>query len=74
MACASDVDPATLADMVFYWLNFDHFSALSLLSIKFAAQQTDGFSGAECVALCQEAAMGAMQEDVHATEVRITLL
>eukprot|EP00842_Homolaphlyctis_polyrhiza_P004170 jgi/Hompol1/4754/HPOL_001239-RA len=42
MACASDVDPALLAEL------------------------TDGFSGAETVAVCQEAAMLAMEEDLDA--------
>ncbi|KAJ3342403.1 spermatogenesis associated protein 5 [Gonapodya sp. JEL0774] len=31
--------------------------------------RTNGYSGAECVAVCQEAAMAAMEENVDATEV-----
>ncbi|KNC98972.1 AAA family ATPase, CDC48 subfamily [Spizellomyces punctatus DAOM BR117] len=33
------------------------------------AKMTEGYSGAECVAICQEAAMGAMEENVEASEV-----
>ncbi|KAJ3016238.1 hypothetical protein HKX48_004149 [Thoreauomyces humboldtii] len=33
------------------------------------AEATDGYSGAECVAVCQDAAMGAMEESVEAQEV-----
>ncbi|KAI8908834.1 P-loop containing nucleoside triphosphate hydrolase protein [Powellomyces hirtus] len=33
------------------------------------SKMTDGYSGAECVAICQDAAMSAMEEDVGADEV-----
>ncbi|KAJ3329757.1 spermatogenesis associated protein 5 [Blyttiomyces sp. JEL0837] len=40
------------------------------VDIEELTRLTDGFSGAEVVAVCQEAAMKAMEEDVLATEVK----
>lgn len=36
--------------------------------------QTEGCSGAEAVALCQEAALVAMEEDLEATEVTLSVV
>ncbi|KAJ3178078.1 spermatogenesis associated protein 5 [Geranomyces variabilis] len=35
------------------------------------SKMTDGYSGAECVAVCQDAAMAAMEEDVEAEKVHL---
>jgi len=34
----------------------------------------EGFSGAECVALCQNAAIHAMEEDIHIEMVKFSYL
>jgi SpoVK/Ycf46/Vps4 family AAA+-type ATPase len=39
------------------------------VDVEVVARMADGFSGAEVVAICQEAAMLAMEEDVHAEKV-----
>ncbi|KAG9300217.1 hypothetical protein G9A89_002663 [Geosiphon pyriformis] len=40
------------------------------VNIDELAEKTEGFSGAEVVALCQEAGLRAMEENLEATEVR----
>lgn len=38
------------------------------------AEKTEGCSGAEAVALCQEAALFAMEEDVHIDSVKFYIV
>jgi len=40
------------------------------VDLKNLAQQTDGFSGADIEALCREAGMNALREDINAKEIR----
>ncbi|KAJ3052828.1 spermatogenesis associated protein 5 [Rhizophlyctis rosea] len=39
------------------------------VDLEMLADMTEGFSGAECVSICQEAGLRAMEEDVNAKEV-----
>jgi transitional endoplasmic reticulum ATPase len=43
---------------------------LKSIDLKDMAKSTDGFSGADLDALCREAAMAALREDVKADEVK----
>ena len=38
------------------------------------AELTNGFSGAECVAVCQKAALNALQDDMEANEIQCKYL
>lgn len=39
------------------------------VNIEMLAQQTDGYSGAEIVALCKNAAFLAMRDNLHAAQI-----
>ncbi|KAL1914765.1 uncharacterized protein VTP21DRAFT_8023 [Calcarisporiella thermophila] len=51
-------------------IQLKRMSVSSDVSLDELAESTEGYSGAEVVALCQEAAMLAMEENVEAKEIR----
>ncbi|KAJ1960599.1 AAA+-type ATPase [Dipsacomyces acuminosporus] len=52
-------------------LQFKKIACAESVSIPALAEKTDGFSGAEVVSLCQEAAMEAMTEDINARSIKM---
>lgn len=69
MSIESGLDIDELARQVSTSLGFPSWNDRCLTML-----QTEGCSGAELAALCQEAALRTMKENIHATHVRAPLL
>lgn len=72
MAVNDDVDIERLADMVsmVVWGNLGAYNADGY---ALGLSQTEGCSGAEIVAICQDAAFNAMNEDLDALDVSVSI-